>query len=214
MGNLVLWSLAFVITWLVLVALGVVMLRWRLQRANRVSPATRSPAPLTWLWLPTQPARLHRRLRDAVEPIHLAPARRGRATATASASPTVDDLRRDLEYQAIELDHHLVVASRHPRTHRRSLLAELATQVGEVERLSIRLSRLSRPPGVARSGWEPADPPEVLARLSHQLDLLDQAQDELAQIERAAGLVDVEALLAPVSPPPAQQPARHRPPPP
>jgi hypothetical protein len=53
----------------------------------------------------------------------------------------------------------------------------------------------------------------VLARISRQLDMLDRAQTELAEIERAAGLVDVDELLAPTTrpvaatpPPPARGP--------
>lgn len=195
MKDVLLFLLAVVTTWVVLLTLALVVLRWRLQKRNRVSPAVKSPAPLHWLVSPSQPARMHRRLQGAVVDIHLAPSRRSRPAPTSS----VDDLRRELEYQAIEVDHHLVVAARHPRSQRRALLANLEGQVGQVEALSVRLSRLSRPAGTVSSGWDVADqPPEVLARLAHQLDLLDAASDELAEIERAAGLVDVDALLAPL----------------
>jgi hypothetical protein len=195
MRQVIIWSLAFFITWIAIVTLAVVVVRWRLQRANRVSPAMRSPAPLTWLWLPTQPARLHRRLRAATTEIHLAPSRRARET---SSSLSVDDLRRELEYQAVELDHHLVAAARHPRTQRRTLLRQLNGQVSEVEHLSIRLSRMTRTPGAPSSGWDvDPGPPEVLAHISQQLDLLDQAQEELTEIERAVGLVDVDRVMAP-----------------
>ena len=193
MRNLVLFFLAFVTTWIVLLTLAVVVARWKLQRRNRVSPAVKSPAPVMWLWSPTQPARLHRRLQGAVVDIHLSPSRR------SQSSGSVDDMRRELEYQAVEIDHHLVVASRHPRRSRRALMATLRSQVDEVEQLSIRLSRLSRPHGAVASGWElNQQPPEVLARLNEQLDLLDAAGDELDAIERAAGLGDVEAVLAPL----------------
>jgi hypothetical protein len=195
MRQVIIWSLAFFVTWIAIVTLAIVVMRWRLQKANRVSPAMRSPAPLTWLWLPTEPARLHRRLRTATTEIHLAPSRRSRET---SSSISVDDLRRELEYQAVELDHHLVAAAQHPRTQRRALLRQLHGQVSEVEHLSIRLSRMTRMPGSPSSGWdvEPG-PPEVLAHISQQLDLLDQAQEELTEIERAVGLVDVDRVMAP-----------------
>ena len=39
------------------------LIRWRLRRRNRVDPAQPSAAPLRWLASPTEPARLHRRLR-------------------------------------------------------------------------------------------------------------------------------------------------------
>jgi len=194
MRDILLFLAAFVATWVVLLTVAVIVLRWRLQRRNRVSPAMKSPAPVSWLWLPSRPARMHRRLQGAVVEIHLSPARRSKPTPSS-----VDELRRDLEYQAVELDHHLVVAARHPRRRRRELLSTLDQQVSEVESLSVRLSRMSRPPGSVASGWDLASqPPEVLARMAHQLDLLEQASEELAEVERAAGLVDVDALLAPL----------------
>ncbi len=198
MRQLLVWAVAFFVTWVAIVTLAFVVLRWRLRRMNRVSPAMRSPAPIVWLWSPRQPARLHRRLRTATSEIHLAPSRRRREMPSLS----VDDLRRELEYQAVELDHHLVAAARHPKAQRRSLLRQLQGQVSEVERLSIRLSRMSRANGSPSSGWDLAsEPPEVLAHISQQLDLLDQAQAELTEIERAVGLVDVDRLLAPTKQP-------------
>jgi len=198
MRQLLIWGVAFFVTSIVIITIAIVMLRWRLRRANRVSPAMRSPAPILWLWSPRQPARLHRRLRTATSEIHLAPSRRRREMPSLS----VDDLRRELEYQAVELDHHLVAAARHPATQRRALLRQLQGQVAEVERLSIRLSRMTRSPGRPSSGWDIAsEPPEVLAHISQQLDLLDQAQEELTEIERAVGLVDVDRVLAPTKRP-------------
>lgn len=185
--------LAFTLTWVALGLVGFMVLRWRLSRANRVSPAVRSPARMAWLWAPSRAARLHRRLRTAVAMIHLSPSRRDRSAPSLS----VEELRRELEYQAVELDQHLVVAASHPRSHRRGLLTSLDAQVAEVERLAVRLSAMARPGGTPSTGWDvPATPPEVLQRLSDQLDLLDAAQAELVEIERASGLVDVDALMA------------------
>lgn len=203
MRSLLAWGLALFATWVVVVTLACLALRWRLQRANRVSRAVRTPAPTTWLWLPTRSAQLHRRLRLATREIQLAPSRRHRPATRLS----VEDLRRELELQAVELDHHVVAAARHPRPQRRALLRQLDTQVAEVERLSVRLARLSRPTGLPATGWdhagplEPPAPPQVLGELSLQLDLLDQARAEVDQIERSAGLGGVDAALAPISPP-------------
>jgi hypothetical protein len=212
MKELLLVVMALFFTWLALAGLGLALIRWRMARSNRVSPAVRSAAPLRWLWSVTKAARLHRRLRTAVALIHLAPSRRAER-GERGVSLSVDELRRDLEYQAVQLDQHLVVASRHPRSHRRGLLANLEVQVTEVELLSMRLSSMSRPEGIPSSGWQatPA-PPEVFERISAQLDLLDAAQDELMAIERASGLVDLDELMADtqspiaVSPPPPSQP--------
>ena len=199
MKDVVLWLLAFLATWIVLLVVVTTLMRWRLQRRNRVSPAVKSPAPITWLWSPRPPARMHRRLQLAVAEIQLAPSRRSPLSGPAS----VDDMRRELEYQAVELDHHLVIAARHPRRQRRLLVRSLDEQIADVEQLSVRLSRLSgRPPGTPASGWDATrEPPDLLADIGHQLDLLDAAQEELTAIERAAGLVDVDALLAPTTEP-------------
>lgn len=210
--RVLLWLLAFLATWIVLLTVVTVIVRWRLQRRNRVSPAVRSPAPLVWLWSPGRPARLHRRLRDSVADIHLAPSRRSHPLPSVS----VDELRRELEYQAVELDHHVVVASRQRRSQRRPLLESLDVRVQEVEQLSLRLSRLARPDGAPASGWDVVgQPPDALARIAEQLDLLDRAQAELAAIERAAGLTDVDSVLAPTTEPvagPLVTPPRPAPP--
>jgi hypothetical protein len=209
MKELLLVVVGLLVTWMALAGLGLALIRWRLARSNRVSPAVRSAAPLHWLWSVTKPARLHRRLRAAVALIHLAPSKRPERGVTLS----VDALRRDLEYQAVQLDQHLVVASHHPRSHRRGLLANLEGQVDEVERLAMRLSSMTRPDGTPASGWQATPtPPEAFERISGQLDLLDAAQAELLEIERASGLVDLDELLAdtqtPIaeSPPPPPQP--------
>src|SRR4051794_24489377 len=198
--------MAFLVTWVALFGLGLVIVRWRLARANRVSPAVKSAAPLHWLGSWNRAARLHRRLRAAVALIHLSPSPRTRQAPSLS----VDALRRDLEYQAVELDQHLVVASRHPRSHRRSLLRSLETQVVEVESMAMRLSSMMRPLGTPATGWtDPSTSVDSLERINEQLDLLDQAQSELEQIERASGLVDLDALMAET-----QTPVAVKPPPP
>jgi hypothetical protein len=195
--------MALLFTWIALFGLGMTLVRWRLARSNRVSPAVKSPAPLRWLWSLSRAARLHRRLQAAVAMIHLAPSRRVRE----SPSLSVDELRRELEHQAVELDQHLVVAAHHPRSHRRGLLRSLDLQVTEIEALAVRLSGMIRPDGSPASGWaRPEATPEVLERIGTQLDLLDAAQDELSQIERASGLVDLDALMAETHEPVAVMP--------
>ena len=138
MRQVLIWSLAFFVTWVAIVALALVVLRWRLHRMNRVSPAMRSPAPIIWLWSPTQPARLHRRLRTATAEIHLAPSRRrprpprSRSTTCAASSSTrpwssttTSSRRRTTR-----------------KSQRRSLLRQLQGQVADIERLSVRLARM------------------------------------------------------------------------
>ncbi len=73
---------------------------------------------------------------------------------------------------------------------------------------------MTRPEGTPATGWDSSAsaPPEVLERISGQLDLLDAAQSELVEIERASGLVDIDQLLADtqssvaVTPPPPVAP--------
>ncbi len=77
MRQILLVVFALAVTWMILFGLGLGLVRWRMARANRVSPAVRSPAPLSWLWSPSRAARMHRRLRVAVALIHLAPSREG-----------------------------------------------------------------------------------------------------------------------------------------
>ena len=73
----------------VMVLVGVLfgVFSWQLARSNRVVADAPTTAPILWLWSPTQPARLHRRLRSAVRPLPLpATGRRGRGDA-APARP-------------------------------------------------------------------------------------------------------------------------------
>lgn len=206
MRDLLLFLLALLVTWAALFGLGLVLVRWRLARANRVSPAVKSPAPLHWLSSWSKPARLHRRLRAAVALIHLSPSPRARQAPSLS----VDALRRDLEYQAVELDQHLVVAARHPRAYRRGLLKSLDQQVVTIEALAVRLSTMMRPADAPSTGWDgPVASPDVLQRIGQQLDLLDAAQTELIEIERASGLVDLDALMAETHTPVAITPRAH-----
>jgi hypothetical protein len=204
--DLLFFLLALLVTWAALFGLGLVLVRWRLARSNRVSPAVKSPAPLHWLCSWSRTARLHRRLRAAVTLIHLSPSPRSRQAPSLS----VDALRRDLEYQAVELDQHLVVAARHPRAYRRGLLRSLDQQVVTIEALAVRLSTMMRPLDAPSTGWDaPVAPPDVLQRIGQQLDLLDAAQTELVEIERASGLVDLDALMAETHTPVAVTPRSH-----
>ncbi len=200
MGELVIALTILVVVWLAVLTAAVGYLAWRLQRANRVHPAHRTPAPLPWLWSPTQPARLHRRLRTAVQATTAtAPTR----SADRGPSTSVDELRGELEHHAVQLDQQVVVASRQPKPYRRDALHDLRLQVAQLEQLSVRLSGLRRPDGTPVSGWDETTP-EALARIAGHLDLFDEANRELTEIERGAGLDDlaaVEALLASRMPP-------------
>lgn len=181
---------------LALGAAGALVLRWRLARANRVSPTVKSHAPLSWLWSPATPARLHRRLRGAVR---LTDAGAARNSAEAP-SLSVESLRRELEVMAARLDDQLLVAARHPAEARRRLLPGLQTQVEAVESLAIRLSHLNRPIGGsgAPSSVAPVVGEGPLGDLSERVDALEAAHAELAHVDRAHGLArGAGALPAP-----------------
>jgi hypothetical protein len=207
MGELVIALTVLLVVWVAMLTAAVAYLAWRLQRANRVHPAHRTPAPLPWLWSPTQPARLHRRLRTAVQATAAtAPPRRDER----GPSTSIDELRVELEHHAVQLDQRVVVAARQPRPYRRDALAELRPQVAQLEALSVRLGRLRRPDGTPASGWDETTA-DALARITGHLDLFDEANRELTEIERSAGLDEIDALdalLARRMPPmPAVRPA-------
>lgn len=157
-----------------------VLLGWRhLGRRNRVSPAVASPAPKTWVAVhPAATARLHRRLRAAV-----AAART--ASTSAPAAPRLAELTAELEREAIALDHHLVLVARLSGRDRKQRLAGLAQQVRQVEQVASQVSLLAVQ---AQAPLEVAGQPSALEDLARQLDLLEQARTEVADIESAAGV--------------------------
>lgn len=218
----------------VLVVLGVLigMFSYRLRRANRVDPDVESLAPLLWLWLPGTAPRLHRRLHGAIVPIvrideleaEAHPVERTRVTRRPKVDPeppppsSAPHLRATLRAQAVQLDADVVLAARQPRAVRRRALRSLGAQVAELEHLSLRLVQHHRQTAapVATVGPHPIAPttPAVLADVAQQLDVLEQAHDEVLQIERANGLGDPELLLRQVAAPqPAPVAAPHSGPP-
>lgn len=137
---------------------------------NRVAPAHRSPASLTWLVSPGPAARLHRRLRTAMAGVH-----------TAASNPRAQglglvELVGELRGRALELDAQLVLASRSPQPTRRQMLRELQGEVVEVEQLAGRVIRLSRMPAGP-------DAPAGLAAVRERLELLESALGELDGVE-------------------------------
>jgi hypothetical protein len=192
-----LWFVAMLAFMSVLVGVGVAVFSWQLTRRNRVVRGVETAAPIAWLWAPTQPARLHRRLRTAVAPV---------PRPHTDDSP-MSDLSKTLTSQAVTIDRDLVFVSRLPRSQRRPQLRRLRPQVSEVEVLSARLvHHHRRTTGLNAGVPQPTQAPaEVLADLGYRLDLLDRAHDELQAIEQANGLHDPEMILnriAPVEPAP------------
>jgi len=200
--ELVLWFLLTLTLLIALAGAAIAVFSWQLNRANRVAPDIETLAPMLWLWSPSQPARLHRRLRSAVAPVHMnvpKPVKKRplkRNTGPANPSPA-SELSRTLVDQAVTLDQYVVAASRMPRPQRRMQMRSLQPHVFEVERLSARIVHHQRRVAaeVHIPGTPAQTPPAVLADLSHQLDLLDAAHHELQAIEQANGLLDPDAVM-------------------
>lgn len=180
------------VVWVLLLTAVVALGLWALGRHNRVVTSQPTAAPLSWLWSPTQPARLHRRLRTAA------------GWVDVDAAPARDHLRSNLLDQAVALDLQVVRAAKAPRHHRRPLVREAAAQVTEVERLAARIHGLASPTAGA-VGTRPGPDPTVaehLRRLREHVELLEEATVELSDIERHAGLGDAPDLPVASAPPP------------
>ena len=134
------------------------LIRWRLRRRNRVDPARPSAAPLRWLASPTEPARLHRRLRTIAH--------------VGIVNPEIDDhATAEIVTVASRLDHQVVLAAVGPSAERRTRIRQLRVEVNELEHVTGRLTRpLTGPPG---------------HRELDTLALLAAAREEVEQLDRA-----------------------------
>src|SRR4051812_9748143 len=95
-----------------------------LRKRNRIAAKTKSPAPVTWLVSPRAPARMHRRLRNA-----MASARVAYGPTVGDAHPQLPEMCLTLEREAVLTDERIVAASYSPRPHRRRSLQPLQAQV-------------------------------------------------------------------------------------
>ena len=148
---------------------------WSLRRRNRVSATTKTQAPVTWLVSPRSPARMHRRLRNA-----LCAARAAYAPDVGQAHPQLPDLALSLEREAVLTDDLIVAASITPRPHRRQTLRPLQAQVAEIERLAHQIAHTARRTGPS------AIPPAAdgLRDVADQLAALHAAQSEVDELDR------------------------------
>lgn len=169
--------LAALVSVLVMVASVVVAARLA-HRRNRVSPDVRSDAPLRWMATAGTGARLHRRLRTAVQV-----ARRSADAAPAAAH--LADLTTDLEREAVTLDTHVVMASGMRGPEARARMRALAGQVRRVEQLASQISLLS---AQAQAPLVAGGHSSALDDLARQLDHLEEARLEVQEVERATGV--------------------------
>jgi hypothetical protein len=174
------------ITMLVLVLAAVLGAR-ALRRRNRVSPSVETPAPTTWLGAPGAGPRLHRRLGTAVTVARS-------ASTAAPAAPHLADLTAELEREAVEIDTHLVIASRVKGRDGRMRMRALAQQVRQVEQLASQVSLLAAQSQAPLVG---ATQGSALDDLARQLSHLEQARNEVIEVETAAGVHRVSPYADP-----------------
>lgn len=158
------------VVWAICV-LAAVWVRHRLRRRLRIAPRVRSQAPTMWIVSPTAAARLHRRLCNVAASARLA----------STLDPGVAPLADDLVAEVVAMEPR-VIAVAGARRHGRSVLRDLSTRVSELEAVARRLTSLSS---------EPTSPTEPVgaARLLERITALEEARQELAEIDLRAGLL-------------------------
>jgi hypothetical protein len=98
--------------------------RRKFAEANVVVPGTATKAPAEWAGAHTPEARLHRRLRDAVEAVRANP---------AMEDAFMMDARVSLEQQALAVDERLIAVAALPERVRTEPLASVSAAVDAVE---------------------------------------------------------------------------------
>ncbi len=189
---------------IVILCVIVLLVLHRLRRRNRVRPTEPDDIPLFWLVSPQSPARLHRRLVATARAAQLVAERHRPAgrRARRQEPPTIVALCHQLEAHAASLDAHLAFAIRLSPGPRRSVLANLARGVAELERTATRISVMSAEMNAPTVLVEHAD---SIAEMSSRLDALESASASLRELDADAGLlsptllqVDAERAPAPI----------------
>lgn len=149
------------------------------ERSNDLIPGVRSAAPAAWAGSHDPEARLHRRLRQALDAL--------RANQAFDHDGHLLDLRVELEQQAVEVDEQLVATAALPVHLRSDPLERLTAAVASIEQAVADLAGASAT--------------ETSARLARALDDVRVRTGLVAQAR--AALDD----LPPVEPSPAPSPA-------
>ena len=171
--DLLLFVAVFLLAASAAAAAGCVLTVYALRRANRVSPDRRSHAPVTWLWSLREPARLHRRLRRAVQSCFL---------TVATGSPTLRSLADEIAGRAASVDDELAAASHIRWGWRSPLMARLSEAVRDIERSALQLNRLA-------TEWRTGLHQVALGESQLDLDLgsrMAAAQAALAEVTAAS----------------------------
>jgi hypothetical protein len=124
-------------------------------QANEVVPGRATKAPAEWAGAHTPEARMHRRLRDAVDALRANP---------AMEDAFLLDARVSLEEQAVAVDERLIATAALPESVRAQPLANLAPAVDAVEAA---VAALVTSP--ERSGVE-----QAMADVAHRMAALEQ----------------------------------------
>lgn len=148
--------LTFLVAPVTLVAGAFAVVAKHLHRANQLLPGRRSRnAPLRWLWSPSLPAMMHRRLRLACQlagaavPVGTAllPGSRPRSVLRrqrAAPPDAIAELARDVVREAATLDEHVVTASCMARgLPRAQALDDLERKVRAIEDAARRVNQLA-----------------------------------------------------------------------
>lgn len=140
--------------------------------ANQVVPGVPTEAPAAWAGAHSTEARLHRRLRAAVD---------AAGVAAPGAEGSLVGLRRAIEEEALAVDRQLVVAAAAPVGTRGGLLERVAVQVDAVEEAAGALADRAleqRAPGGRAGVAEAVDTALTRARL------LADARAEVEELDR------------------------------
>lgn len=174
MGDVLLWFSVLTVVAVAATLAVAWVVRRQLERTNRVARAIPTGAPVRWLWTPSGPARLHRRLQQAIAPVDP-----DGANHAAPKAVGTDILRRDLTREAARVDEWLVWADRiRPRSARRAHLRAAGAEVRAVEGLAHRL--------LDRAGPPPSPPvSEELRHLAERIAVLEEARREVDHPQRA-----------------------------
>jgi hypothetical protein len=155
------------------------------ERSNELIPGVRSVAPTSWAGSHEPEARLHRRLRQALDAL--------RANQAFDHDGALLDLRVELEHQALEVDQQLVATAALPVHLRSDPLERLTGAVASLEQAVADLAGSSAA--------------ETAARLNRALDDVRARTGLVAQARAALeDLPPVESL--PATPAPESDPGR------
>lgn len=145
--------------------------------ANEIIPGVPTAAPKEWAGAHSPEARLHRRLRDAMEAV--------RANATLDDASMVT-VRTALEAEALAADERLIAAAALPKGHREEPIRRITETVESIESLVASLVEL-RGPAVE-------DVERRIAEVRERVRFLSEAHDELAALDPSSP--DLSALRA------------------